>query len=301
MLTVKPLTANQDKHNWVKTEPTLFAWWLDRRRGVHEDQQTACRQVVPTCLLDSVCIMVMRAHLVSGLSTSPDDVDIPVCHQCSQAWHILSICIRTLIYERQARRFAACMHTCLSRLQEWTIHKSATCCHMLPHTYHPVAQWCLFLYGTSIPLIYKPTFMHACSMLWLSRPFGIDVLMWLLYSQQTDSLACMLAGVQYTGHERPVMSLCMLQSHSACTVASCDESGAIHLWSTATGMQLAVFRETTGMTSSGAGMVHAATALPTHPQGMAWTRAMLRGSADKNACIRKLFATTLSNLPLLTW
>lgn len=129
---------------------------------------------------------------------------------------------------------------------------------------------------------------HACMQLhasackrkqWLRHLASIKS---LFNDQAIRSLPCMLAGVQYTGHERPVTSLCMLQPHSTCTVASCDESGAIHLWSTATGMQLAVFKETTGMLSSGAGTVRTATALPTCPQGMTWIR--VRDRADVSVC-----------------
>lgn len=50
------------------------------------------------------------------------------------------------------------------------------------------------------------------------------------------------AGVQCTGHEGAVVSLCMLPGPRR-LVASCDSSGACLVWSTATGARLCSFAE----------------------------------------------------------
>ena len=50
------------------------------------------------------------------------------------------------------------------------------------------------------------------------------------------------AGVQCAGHEGAVVSLCMLPGPRR-LVASCDSSGACHVWSTASGARLCCFAE----------------------------------------------------------
>ena len=63
------------------------------------------------------------------------------------------------------------------------------------------------------------------------------------------------AGVQYTGHSSPITALCWLPtSHpsSGSLVATCDASGALHIWSAATGAGKLIFRESATGTSSAA-------------------------------------------------
>lgn len=68
------------------------------------------------------------------------------------------------------------------------------------------------------------------------------------------NLADAAAGVQYTGHSSPVTALCWLptgQSNSSSLMASCDSTGALHIWSAITGAGKLSFRESSSSTSSG--------------------------------------------------
>jgi len=61
------------------------------------------------------------------------------------------------------------------------------------------------------------------------------------------------AGVQYTGHSTPITALCWLptrQSSSSSLIASCDATGALHIWSAVTGAGKLSFRESSSSTTS---------------------------------------------------
>lgn len=65
------------------------------------------------------------------------------------------------------------------------------------------------------------------------------------------SLTMTTAEVQYAGHMSPVADLCWLGSTTAGSsphMASCDASGSLHIWSTATGATRLILREPGGST-----------------------------------------------------
>ncbi|KAL0031838.1 hypothetical protein WJX79_010539 [Trebouxia sp. C0005] len=68
------------------------------------------------------------------------------------------------------------------------------------------------------------------------------------------NLADAAAGVQYAGHSSPITALCCLptgQSNSSGLMASCDASGALHIWSAITGAGKLSFRESSSSTTNG--------------------------------------------------
>ncbi|KAL0056421.1 hypothetical protein WJX82_011195 [Trebouxia sp. C0006] len=67
------------------------------------------------------------------------------------------------------------------------------------------------------------------------------------------NLADAAAGVQYTGHSSPITALCWLptgQNNSSSLIASCDATGALHIWSAVTGAGKLSFRESSSSTTT---------------------------------------------------